>query len=641
MAKVGSAEIEFDLDTKGFEAEINATERELQRLVKAYDTTKNMKPFKGQQEDLEEIGIQLEKTRNKLTDLKAKQDKLDYGKPTESIQKHDRSLNNIIKKVTKWGLAIFGIRSAYHFVRQAASTISQYDKQIGTDIEYIRYALAFTLKPIIEWLVKAVFTILQYVGAIIYRLTGYNIFKNSGVKGYQKSMASAEKSSKKIKDNFSAAFDEFNKIDKQDSGGSAGSGGVGTPSMDLSELKQIELPAWLNKVIDFIKKHKGIVLKVIGAIMGLLLFNKVISWIAPLGSVLGLFTGGSLISGAKGFLSTLGTIAVTAGGIAMVGYSIYDLLEGNKKQGNDINKITKKGLDYAKEDAKNFKNLDELQEALNYKREQSNKILDKSNTFSAWLTGTSDDLLDNMYGIVEQQDIYLQEQINAYKQGKLNKQDQEKLKKILLEQTDYLTVFGDRLDAQGKDSKYIRDMGAQYRDILGEMGVMLDNMGTPFDKIKQDSKYIKENTGNIVKDIASIANKNTIKLRIEADAKSAGLTLKELATNFAKVITAPLNAIGAKGLSDMIMSKVKALKLASGAIINQPGRGVPIMNAITGEAGREGILPLTDSQAMAQLGQEIGKWVAINNVIDVNMDSKRINRILKNSQNTSNFANNR
>ena len=56
-------------------------------------------------------------------------------------------------------------------------------------------------------------------------------------------------------------------------------------------------------------------------------------------------------------------------------------------------------------------------------------------------------------------------------------------------------------------------------------------------------------------------------------------------------------------------------RLAQGGIVNMPSKGVMIGGAITGESGREGVIPLTDPTAMAQLGKEIGQWVnlAIDN----------------------------
>ena len=63
--------------------------------------------------------------------------------------------------------------------------------------------------------------------------------------------------------------------------------------------------------------------------------------------------------------------------------------------------------------------------------------------------------------------------------------------------------------------------------------------------------------------------------------------------------------------------------------------------AIGGENRAEGVIPLTDSQQMALLGETIGKYVKINNVIDVNMDCRRINRILQNSSDRVNFSSNK
>lgn len=80
-------------------------------------------------------------------------------------------------------------------------------------------------------------------------------------------------------------------------------------------------------------------------------------------------------------------------------------------------------------------------------------------------------------------------------------------------------------------------------------------------------------------------------------------------------------AIGGKQLSFHIP---RIPKLAVGAILNNPGRGVPVGggSAIAAEAGKEGILPLTDSQAMETLGEAIGRYVTINANITNTMNRK-------------------
>jgi hypothetical protein len=82
-------------------------------------------------------------------------------------------------------------------------------------------------------------------------------------------------------------------------------------------------------------------------------------------------------------------------------------------------------------------------------------------------------------------------------------------------------------------------------------------------------------------------------------------------------------------------------KLAVGGIVNMPGRGVPIGGAITGEAGAEGVIPLTDSQAMETLGATIGKYITINANITNTMNGRVISRELQKINTNNDFAMNR
>ena len=79
--------------------------------------------------------------------------------------------------------------------------------------------------------------------------------------------------------------------------------------------------------------------------------------------------------------------------------------------------------------------------------------------------------------------------------------------------------------------------------------------------------------------------------------------------------------------------------LKKGGIINMPGKGVPL--AYGGERGQEGVIPLTDPQQMALLGEAIGKYITINANITNTMNGRVISRELQKIQNQSNFASNR
>ena len=78
-------------------------------------------------------------------------------------------------------------------------------------------------------------------------------------------------------------------------------------------------------------------------------------------------------------------------------------------------------------------------------------------------------------------------------------------------------------------------------------------------------------------------------------------------------------------------------RLAKGGIINMPGRGV----AIGGEKAQEGVIPLTDSQQMALLGEAIGKYITINANITNTMNGRVISRELQKINGESDFAFNR
>ena len=82
-------------------------------------------------------------------------------------------------------------------------------------------------------------------------------------------------------------------------------------------------------------------------------------------------------------------------------------------------------------------------------------------------------------------------------------------------------------------------------------------------------------------------------------------------------------------------------KLAKGGIINQPGRGVNLGNAIAGERGQEGVIPLTNSQQMSLLGEAIGKYITINLTNVTELDGRIIARKVQEVNNKTNFLLNR
>ena len=165
----GQVIIGTKLDTKNFEKQIKEVEYQLEQLD--YELS-HAKELKLDSRTIKEYELKAEKLTNQLASLRKKQEDLNttnLSGATAQLNNIGNGIEGVIKKVTRWGLAVFGIRSAYNFVRGSISTLSGYNEQLATDIEYIRFALASTLQPVIERIIQLAYTLLQYIGYIAKR----------------------------------------------------------------------------------------------------------------------------------------------------------------------------------------------------------------------------------------------------------------------------------------------------------------------------------------------------------------------------------------------------------------------------------------------------------------------------------------
>lgn len=234
--------------------------------------------------ELEKQAPAVDKVATKLEKAKAKQaenntkiqqfkDKIESIR-ADKIVKQMNGVGNSIKKqlgrIAKMSLAIFGIRTAITAVRSAVNAVSQYNPQIATDLEYIKYVCANVLLPVVQKIISFVATLLGYVNAVMSAWFGINLFSNSSAKNFQKMQKNASGTAKSLKEaqKSLAGFDEMNVL--QDSNSSADSG-VTAPSFDLSSL-QGEVPSWLQWIID----NKDLVLGIIAGIGTALVAMKIV-----------------------------------------------------------------------------------------------------------------------------------------------------------------------------------------------------------------------------------------------------------------------------------------------------------------------------------------------------------------------------
>lgn len=516
-----------------------------------------------------------------------------YEQVKENIDNVGNSVSSVIKKVGKWALAVFSVRSAYSLVRQAISTISQYDKKIAADIEYIRYAVAMTLKPVIEWLVNAVYKLLYYVNYIANKWFDINLFANASSKNFAKANGNAQKLKKTL-----AGFDELNVLNDD------GSSGVLTPSFDLSGLKDIEVPKWVKWIADnkeLFKIFADWILVAFGAKTA----ASVLSWIK---NVIGVSGGSGLLGLSELLLAIAGVVLITIAikGVKQVMSEVKALNESidaigvasdnNKKRIEDFgNKIHKLG----EENKLTAYQVGKYTEALELNIDSSIRSIDSLEKQKNWigsLTGTNAKLTEQQKEETKQLVYLCSEYKKLYDQGLLNEDQQKRYK-------EYLRKTIEKLDAQGVSTKELKK---DYEKLTGQ-------------------KY-----------------EATITVTAKADTSKAQ---KDYSNFFSKLGASASLLLSPSDWGSGFGSKLKSIwsgqKLAKGGIVNMPGKGINYGGANIAEKGPEGVIPLTNSQMMSQLGEAIGKFITINANITNTMNGRIISRELQKIQNDSDFAFNR
>ena len=279
----GEITIGTKLDTKQFDAQITELERKVNDIEKMLE---NPKKLGLSSRDVQELEVELEKAKNKLISLRQQKERATESgsvkQLSEGFKNFGSSIQSSIRNVARLALGIFGIRSAFMFLRRASSDLASYDQQYATNLEYIRYALTQMIAPVLRWIVQMVATLLGYINAIMQGWFGINLFSRGSAKNFQKMKAGASGVSKAVKEikKQLAGFDEINMLtDQSDTGTSAGAGGVGMPSFDLSAM-QGDVPPWLQWIID----NKDLILSILAGIAaGLLAIKLGASGIQALG----------------------------------------------------------------------------------------------------------------------------------------------------------------------------------------------------------------------------------------------------------------------------------------------------------------------------------------------------------------------
>jgi len=584
-----------------------------------------------------------------------------------SINKISKSITSVIKKVGRWALAIFGIRGAYMAVRNAINVISQGDEQLKADIDYMKKIFAYALEPVVRRIIDLAKQLLYYIAYIIKLWFKYDIFKNANEK-----IAKTNDGVKELKKQL-AGFDEMNIL--SDSGGAGG--GI-SANMNLDDFNA---PKWL----EWIGNNKDKFLAILSAITGALIALK-LAGLNPVLAVLGAILGLEIYDFIKnivamikdpswlnfaGILESLGVIIATIAGILMVlgvasgpiGWIIIGVGLLISGIGDLIKKIFKnksaiKDLEQANKDLKkakdNLYNATEDYTQAVKNEEQAHKDLIEAQKE----TGLSGEELYNLVDsgkatykdFNEQQRKVYDAYVNEQKAIGNVKDAEEKLTEAKKEETQ-ASIESELANAKETDSydKLKESIIKAFRDGKISAGEARDYLSRAMADMSTDSKK------TFMQDIP-----NDIKAGLDPHQYDSFATkfknwwnklIKGLDTTIE--ITGVAKGGGGSGSSGGgyqeyiprakggIFYPSKLPKLGIGGIINQPGRGIPYHGATIGERGAEAVVPLTDSQQMALLGEAIGKYININATVPVYVGNRMVARELKRINAEDNFATNR
>lgn len=564
---------------------------ELQELTREYGTLEDInKELDKSISKQSKIAEQASKTKfnydaisGKVNEYKQKIDGLRLQKHQKDLQEVKKSVDGVassfgdaVKRAGKLALGIFGIRSAYIWLRQASSQLAQYDQQYATDLEYIKYVLVQIIAPTLKSIIRYVLLGLQYVNALLNGLFGVNLFTNASADAFNKMKKNASGVSKAVKEikKDLLGFDEITRLTED--GAVAGATGVGMPSLDVSDL-EAKPPKWL----EYIVKNK----------------DKILAIFA------GITVGIVAISAGLGGIKALGIGALITGAIRAV-QNLLKYLESPKWE--------------------TF-----------YKMIQDIGI---------GILGLG--LIVNSVPVAIAGALTL---ILAY-----IGQHWQEIKKGFMAVIEWIKGLG-----QGLWNWFFSNIDKISKD-WGALGVGIVAVFTyVFNWVVNIVAGIVEIVSNIMDGIYwGVKNIfDGIIMLFQGNFKNGIISiLKGIVNAIIGILNGLISGINAilyplrsliAGLGQVFgknwtVDTVKIPKIPyvkTGAIINMPNKGTMIgASAIGGESGREGVVPLTDQQAMAELGREIGKNVLVNLTNITSMNGRIISRELKQVQSEQDFA---
>lgn len=665
---IGKIRVNTELNTTKFDNKMDKLENDLdiakqkadqaeQKFVDLSNTLENFPKWKVDTDEYRKLADNVDKANvawqqatnkvdeysNKIKEVSLQQEKAVF----DSKGKSSVNANKLIKKLKRVGLALFSIRSAYALVSRASSAYLSKDTELAEKLQSVWVGLGSFLAPLLEYLSNMLLKMVGYLNVFVKALTGIDFVARANAKALNK-QAKAQKNL----NNQMLSFDEINKLEdtKSESGGaSAGSGLIELPELDDKMVKKLQdLAYWL-------KENWGLI-KAVGIALGIAFGAAKIAQLV--GNISTLIGGGG--KGIKGLTKSLNEIpslikiGIIAGGVAYTINTVKKIKQDTKNLNKQTESLREKMrevyyLKWNKETDTN-KTLEEQ----NRLRQVGLESLGKAYKWYNKIIGASESYLGDAKQTVEHSKGNLEALKQQYQAQSNNKEKQKEILKGLIDQYNYNLAMIVALKRQGVETGELETINNGYKETIKqtskELGIGNEKLG----KMLDDSAATNKETQAIAANIKDINDVNLEKKELTVDVKANTSSFKISMKQMADSIKSWANGIG--GGFSALWNKLTGggggggrgfatggigTGIGLGAIVNNPGKGVSIGGGnIAGERGREGIIPLTDPRAMAELGQQIGRWVSVNLDITNQIDGRVLNRRLEAIKNESNFTTN-
>lgn len=495
---------------------------------------------------------------------------------SKMADKFGASIKRGIKTMARYTVAMFGIRGAFTAVRQIANSYMADNEKLTNSINGIKGAFGELLGPAIEKVINLIKIAMSYVFAFVKALTGVDYVARYNAKALNKQTSATKELAKAQRQ--SAGFDEQNKLsDTSSSGASGGSGALELPTISDEALGKIQTYAdKLKEAWTWVKNNKEELLAMASAVAIAFAITQIVSWIGTVG-------------GAKAALLKILPVLQTIGGMALIGGGVFLIVDAFKDM---------------QENGLNWQNI------LTMLAGAIMVVVGACLLFNATL------LANPITWVV----IGIMALIAAIA--------------LCVTYWDEIKLAVEKFTQKAREK--INEFGNKFRDTIQGK---IDEVVAKFEGLKAKiSNIITKIKDGLTQKFGDVGTKigNIIEGAIKGIVNGVFSSIETRINKFIRMVNGAIGIINAiPGVNIKTIQEVSLPRLAKGGIVNNIGKGVPL---VAGEAGREAILPLDNNTEWMDI--LVDKINGGNTTVPIYLDGKMIAKYIIDLQKRQAFATN-